>query len=170
MTQDSFKENINSIKEIYPGIFQIILDFASNKFIEFILRNDYEFIWLHDFKPLNNQIWSDYNIPISDKLQMNVLARQIAYDFIINVSDYNKIKDYIPNGVTLLQIKKIPPLFLDLKRLNGKTRYDLLKKECDFLFEIDLPNAVDYGTLISSDKNYLTYLLNDNRINWSDLP
>jgi hypothetical protein len=72
--------------------------------------------------------------------------------------------------VTLIQINKMPPYFLDLKRLNGKTRYDLLKRECDFLFEIDLPSAVDYGTLISTNKDYLADLLNDKNIDWTNLP
>jgi hypothetical protein len=64
----------------------------------------------------------------------------------------------------------LPPDFLDLKRLKGKTRYDLLKKECDFLFEIDLPSAVDYGTLVSANKDYLIDLLNDKNIDWTNLP
>jgi hypothetical protein len=170
MTQNSFKENINTIKEIYPGIFQIILDFASNRFIDFALRDNYEFIWIHCYESKNNINWTTYELPISDKFQMSVLARQISYDFIIKTTEYKNIRNEIPNGVTLIQTNKMPPDFVDLKRLKGKTRYDLLKKECDFLFEIDLPNAIDYGTLISTDKTYLTELLNDNKIDWTNLP
>ena len=33
-----------------------------------------------------------------------------------------------------------------------------------------MPSAVDYGTLVSSNVDYLTDLLNDKRINWKDLP
>ncbi|NVN95369.1 MAG: hypothetical protein HXX18_08825 [Bacteroidetes bacterium] len=170
MTRNSFKENINTIKEIYPGFFQIILDFASKRFIDDILREKYKFIWISNYELKNNFSWINCELPISDKTKMPVIARQISYDFIINYSDFDKIKQDIPNGLTLLQINKMPPDFLDLRRIKGKTRYDLLKKECDFLFEIDLPNAVDYGTLISPDKNYLIELLNDKKINWSDLP
>jgi hypothetical protein len=101
---------------------------------------------------------------------MNVLARQLSFDFVIKTEDFAKIKNEIPNGVTLLQTNLLTPEFLDLKRLKGKTRYDLLKKECDFLFEIDLPNAVDYGTLVSTNKDYLTELMNDKKIDWTNLP
>jgi len=101
---------------------------------------------------------------------MKVLTRQIRYDFVIKSTDYEKIKNEIPNGVTLLQTNILPSDFLDLKRLKGKTIYDLLKKECDFLFEIDLPSAVDYGTLISTNKNYLIELLNNKNIDWTNLP
>ena len=170
MKQETFKDNINTIKEIYPGMFQIILDFASNKFIKFVLRDNYEFIWIHNYEPENYYKWTEYNLPISEKLPMKVLARQISYDFIIKTIDYKKIENEMPNGVTLLQTNILPPYFIDLKRLKGKTRYDLLQKECDFLFEIELPGAVDYGTLVSSNKNFLIDLLNDKRIDWTDLP
>jgi hypothetical protein len=73
MTQNSFKENINTIKEIYPGVFQIILEFASNGFIKFALRDNYEFTWIHSFEPKNRFSWTEYDMPISDKLQMKVL-------------------------------------------------------------------------------------------------
>ena len=170
MTKNSFKENINTIKEIYPGVFQVILDFASNGFIKYVLRDNYEFIWIHGYEPKNNFSWTEYNLPISEKKQMKVLARRIKYDFVIKAIDYKKIEDEIPNGVTLLQTNLLPPDFIDLNKLTGKTRYDLLKKECDFLFEIDLPSAVDYGTLISPNKKYLIDLLNDKYIDWTNLP
>ena len=170
MKQNTFKENLNTVKEIYPGIYQIILDFASNKFIDFILRTEYEFIWIHNFQPENITSWNKYDLPISTRLSKNVLARQISYDFILKTAEFEQIKEEISNGITLIQIKNKPPEFLDLKRLKGKTRYDLLKKECDYLFEINLPSAVDYGTLISSNKKYLTELLNDSKIDWNDLP
>lgn len=110
---ETFKENINSIIEIHPGVFQIILDFASNGLIIFALRNNYEFIWIHSYEPKDNLNWINYDLPISDKLQMNLLARQISYDFVIKMTDYNIIENEIPNGVTLVQTNKLPPHFLD---------------------------------------------------------
>lgn len=170
MTQNSFRDNINTIKEIYPGVYQIILDFASNRFIKFALRDSHEFIWIHSFELKNNMSWISRDLPISDKMQMNVLARQITYDFIVKTSDYAKLENEIPNGVTLLQINNLPPDYLDLKRLEGKTRYAMLKKECDFLFEINLPSAIDYGTLISTNRDFMDDLINNKEINWKDLP
>ena len=167
---NSFKDNINTIKEIYPGTFQIILDFASNKFIDHIIRDTHKLIWVHRYHLKNNDSWTKRQLPISDNLQSTVFARHLSYDFVIGTIEFDKIKDEMPNGVTLLQINKQPPDFLDLRTIKGKTRYDLLKKECDYLFEIDLPSAVDYGTLVSSSENYLKELLADKNINWTDLP
>lgn len=168
--ENSFEDNINSVKEIYPGTYQIILDFASNKFIDQIIRDSYKFIWVHGYVLMSHNSWAKYQLPISDNLQKSVLARQLKYDFIIETNEFDGIKNEMTNGVTLLQINRQPPDFLDLGRIKGKTRYDLLKRECDYLFEIDLPHAVDYGTLISSNKDYLIDLLNDKRVNWADLP
>jgi len=39
-----WEENINTIKEIFPGQFQIILDFATNKFVEFALSDQYKYV------------------------------------------------------------------------------------------------------------------------------
>lgn len=168
--ENSFIDNINTIKEIYPGTYQIILDFASNKFIDHIIRYSHKLIWIHNYELKNSSFWTKYQLPISDNLQKTVLARQLKYDFLIETNEYDETKNEMPNGVTLLQINKQPPDFLDLRRIKGKTRYDLLKKECDYLFEISLPSAIDYGTLISSNIDYLEGLLSDKRINWKDLP
>ncbi len=168
--ENTFRDNINTIKEIYPGTYQIILDFASNKFIDHVIRDTHKFIWVHSYELKSNDTWTNFQLPISDNLKMSVLARQLKYDFIIGTNEFDKIKNEMPNGVTLLQINRQPPDFLDLEKIKGKTRYDLLKKECDYLFEIDLPSAVDYGTLVSSNVDFLTDLLNDKRVNWKDLP
>ncbi|HEY0652235.1 MAG TPA: hypothetical protein VGD65_03865 [Chryseosolibacter sp.] len=168
--QQSYRDNINTIKEVYPGTYQIILDFPSNKFIDHIIRDSHKFIWVHQYELRTGNKWSKLQLPISDRLQKSLLARQVKYDFIIPTNEYETIKGEMPNGVKLLQINHLPPEFLDLTKIEGKSRYDLLRRECDYLFEIDLPSAVDYGTLLSNDKNYLNDLLNDKQINWTDLP
>jgi hypothetical protein len=167
---NTFRERINAIKTIYPGTFQIILDFASNKFIEYILRPSHKYIWIHNYSPHTSKTWTTFDMPLSDKLKTKVLTRQVTYDSIIPTEDYKEIKDEMPNGTTLIQINKLPPDFLDLRSIKGRTRHELLKKECDYLFEIDIPGAVDYGTLVSHDETYLRSLLADKTINWEDLP
>ena len=166
----TFKDNINQIKEIYSGVYQIVLDFASHKIIEKILSRDYEYIWVHNHMTNLENNWFNSQLPISEEKKINVLARQVSFDFLIKTENYDEIGNELSQGVTLLQIKKRPPKFIDLKRLKGKTRYDLLKKECDYLFEINLRNVIDYGTLISSNKEFLEGLLIDENINWEDLP
>lgn len=54
--------------------------------------------------------------------------------------------------------------------MKGKSKYDLLKNECNYLFEINIPSATDYGTIISSNKEFLESLIENEEINWNDLP
>lgn len=73
-------------------------------------------------------------------------------------------------GIQLIQINKLPPQYLDLNRITGNKRYEILKNECDYLFEVDIPSATDYGTLISPNKVYLQSLLENTDIDWENLP
>lgn len=72
--------------------------------------------------------------------------------------------------IHLIQINELPPQYLDLERITGNRRYEILKSECDYLFEVDIPSATDYGILISPDKEYLQSLLDDTEIDWENLP
>lgn len=58
-------------------------------------------------------------------------------------------------------MNKIPSYYLSgsMDHMNIKTKYDLLKKETDFLFEIDLPPSPDYTPVISPDRDFLEEVL-----------
>ena len=94
--ENSFTDNINTIKEIYPGTFQIILDFASNKFIDHIIRDSHSFIWVHNYWLNLGGPWKRFQLPISDDLQKSVLARQMNFDFVIRTDEFNEIKNEMP--------------------------------------------------------------------------
>lgn len=42
-----WRDNINTLKEIYPKHFQIILDFATIDFLKFVLSDQYKFVWVY---------------------------------------------------------------------------------------------------------------------------
>lgn len=73
-------------------------------------------------------------------------------------------------GISLVQLNVLPKYYLRGENITGKSRFDILKKECDYLFEIDIPEATDYGTLISSNLEYLHSLLSNKEIDWKNLP
>lgn len=107
--ENPFRDNINAIKEIFPGTYLITLDFASNKFIDQIIRGSHRFIWIHHYGLMNGSTWTKFQLPISDEVQKTVMTRQLRYDFMIPRREYEGIKGVMPNGVTLLQINKQPP-------------------------------------------------------------
>jgi len=166
----NWQENINCIKEISPGRFQIILDFATVKVLPFLIRDDYPFVWVHDHKP-SGPSWEKASLPIHKSLKNHdVLARNISFDFVVPTNEFLTMLPDWQGGITLVQANKIPPYYLDLTRIKGNIRYEMLARECDYLFEVDIPSATDYGTLISRDRVYLQSLLDNPEIDWKDLP
>ncbi len=107
---------------------------------------------------------------MDNKTSYNELARHITWYLIMPTSAFKELLSKLTPSITLVQLNVLPKYYLDLGKVKGKTRYELLSKECDYLFEIDLPSATDYGTLVSSNKDWLESLLNNKAINWDDLP
>jgi hypothetical protein len=166
-----WRDNINAINEIYPGHFQIILDFATTRFLHFVLRDDYAFVWVHNHNLKESYTWNKYELSVFENYgNLKVLARNLSFDFIMPTDEFKNYLSKLEPGITLVQLNNLPKPYLDPSRIKGKTRYDLLLKECDYLFEIDLPNATDYGTMVSSNKQYLESLLDNPEIDWNDLP
>lgn len=119
----------------------------------------------------NYHEWKSYQLPLNENVvSIDLLARRIKFDFVVPTNEFKALLPSLGSGITLVQLNELPPYYLDSESLKGKTRYDLLKKECDYLFEIDIPSATDYGTLISSDKAWLQSLLDDKAIDWNNLP
>lgn len=165
-----WKSNIGTIKEIYPGQFQIILDFATTAFLPYLIRDDYRYVWVSQHQTDDYFSWNSYSLPLFDSNEnYKVVARQLNFDFILPTEEFKQLLTKIQGGVTLTQINTQPQHYLD-NRLKGRTRYDLLKKECDYLFEVMIPSATDYGTLISPNRDYLECLLSNENINWDNLP
>jgi hypothetical protein len=170
-----WKAEVHTIKEIYPGQFYTLLNFASNKFLEYILDDNYKYVWVsdhivaktNDYKEIYE--WQQFDLPLfNNKNYHNILARKITFEFAMPTTEFRKVLPELPQGITLIQLNQLPQYYLQLDRIEGKTRYELLTKECDYLFEIILPN--DYGELVSSNRDWLESLLNNKSINWDDLP
>ncbi|MEO7214095.1 hypothetical protein [Mucilaginibacter sp.] len=166
----SWAENINTIKEIFPGHYQIILDFATINFVQYVLSIDYKYVWINNHHPNDSLNWQDYQVPLfNNKDNYTVAVRNLSYDMILPTAEFKSLLPKFSGSIQLVQLNIAPQYYLN-DRIKGKTRYDLLKNECDYLFELDIPGATDYGTLISSNKAWLEALLSQENINWNDLP
>lgn len=147
----------NKISEIYKGHFQVILDFPTQNDLYKIISNDYQYVWGIEHKEIRSS-WKDYDFTLFDvKISSNnfLMARNVEMEFIIETIDFLKIIPSINQTVKIVQTNIIPPSFLDLKQLRGKSKYDLLKNKVDYLFELELPGAVDYASLISPNVVFL---------------
>ena len=165
------KDNINSIKEVYPGVYSITLNFASNNIIQHILSDNYKYVWVNNYQPPQANNWTNSFIPLfghSDGI--NTLNRRLKLEFAMPTKDFRAVIAKMSNGLTVIQINKLPPEYLDIERLQGKTLFQLLEKECDYLFYLNIPEPIDYGTLISSNLKFLQDVLENTALNWNDLP
>ena len=98
------------------------------------------------------------------------MSKNVNFDFILETKEFMKLIPKWNAGIQIVQMNKIPPDYLDLERINGNQRYQLLLNECDYLFDLEIPSATDYGTLISSNLDYMEGLIASKHINWNDLP
>lgn len=166
----SWKDNINTIKEIYPGQFQIILDFATNKFIEFAISDHYKYISVVNYSPQKTLSWEQLHLPLSENGEnIKLLARSLHFDFVLDTNEFMKVLPTLRSGINMIQLNKLPKYYLNLNGMHRKTFYDLLTEECDYLFHLDIPSATDYGTIVSSNKGYLQNLLDNPNLDWTNL-
>lgn len=146
----------NSIFEIYQGHYQVILDSPSPQFLENIIDASYKYVWCFEHEE-NGCSWSPYyhTIYSRDSFDFEVLCRNIKMEYLIETKNFLTLLPSIKGSVLIVQTNVIPPYFLDLSRLQGKTRYDILKSSIDYLFEIVLPGTADYTPIVSPDKKFL---------------
>ena len=166
-----WKDNINCIKEIYPGHFQIILDFATIDFLKFVISDHYKYVWIYSYETRDFFEWKHYSLPLfNNKKNHEVLACNISFDLILETKVFKAILADMGPGIMMAQFNDLPKYYLRPATVKGKTRYDLLLKECDYLFEIDIPSATDFGTIVSSNREFLQALLDNKEIDWQNLP
>jgi len=162
---------VNRIKEIFSGHYQMILDFPSVNVLKEILDPKMKYVWVHDHGENMNE-WVPYRHSLFDKkvsdLEMLVESRNLKMDFLVETADFFRLIPYISQSIKLYQIDEKPTHYLDLKRINGRRKYDMLKKEVDYLFEIEIPYPADYAPIVSPDKEFLQSILINNDID--DLP
>lgn len=171
MNNNSLKQNINTIRETAPGRFRIILDFATTGIVKFLLHDDYKYVWVNNHMSVAYSEWKNFELPILPNMEnKKVLAKGVQYDFIIETDKFKELLLNWNGGIEMIQMNKIPPYYLDLVKIKGNKRYELLSNECDFLFELEIPSATDYGTLISNNRDYLQSLLDNPDIDWKNLP
>ena len=146
----------NAIQEIYQGHYLVLLDFPTPHDLLKIIDNTYRYVWGVEHQVLGTE-WKDYDFLLFDKKMdaFNVKARNMKMDFLMETGDFLKNIPDIHQSIQIIQTNHVPPYYLDLSRLEGKAKYDLLLQKVDYLFYLELPGAVDYAPLISPHIDFL---------------
>ena len=150
----------NKITEIYKGHYQLILDFPDKSELYKIIDIEYKYVWI--FNHIEDAVeWSLYKHSLFGKFcdKTKIKARNIKMDALIETEDFFQFIPSISSTIKIIQTNIEPPYYLNLDNLSGKSRYDLLKSKIDYLFELDMPGAIDYSPIVSPNKEYLEKLL-----------
>lgn len=152
---------VNQIHELFKGHYQVILDFPDKIDLYKIIDKSYKFVW--GFEHIENAVeWSEYKHSLYGIFNEKtpVLARNIKMEFLLETEDFINYIPSMSQTIRIIQTNIEPPYYLNLDNLRGKGRYDLLKSKVDYLFELEMPGASDYSTIISPNREYLEMILN----------
>lgn len=150
---------VNKIIELYSGHFQLILDFPDKSELFKILDMNYKYVWL--FEHTEDAVeWADYKHSLFGLFDdtVKIKVRNIKMDVLLKTEDFLKYIPSISQSIRIIQTNIEPPYYLNLDSLNGKAKYDLLKSKIDYLFELDMPGAIDFSPIVSPKREYLEHL------------
>jgi len=150
----------NKIEEIYKGHYQVILDFPNQNDLIKILDISYKYVWGIEHNE-NSLEWEKYDYHLyGEKVNSDVvLARNMQMEYLIETSDFLRLIPNIHQTIKIIQTNVIPPYYMNLSQMKGKGKYDLLKDKVDYLFELEMPGAVDYAPLISPNIYFLENII-----------
>jgi hypothetical protein len=166
----NWKDNINVIHEVYPGHYRIILDFATIAILKYLLNNDYKYVWVYEHTLDRNFEWESHSIPLGLGQNHQLMIRNVTFDFVMPTVEFKEKLSLFKGSISMAQVNELPKPYLIPSNITGKTRYELLKNECDYLFELEIPSATDYGVLMSPNREWLQSLLDNEGIDWGNLP
>lgn len=151
---------VNQITEFVKGVYGTVLDFPTKDFLKILINKSFKYVWCicyeEDKYEWKTCVKNLYGFPLND-----VLVRNVKFEYIIETSKFIDLLPHIQGGIHIIQINKIPPYYLNgaMSTMNRKTKYDLLRKETDFLFEINLPSSPDYTSLVSPNREFVENVL-----------
>jgi len=154
-------EEANTIQEIFPGHFQVILDYPTAMDLTKILDMSYKFVWVTQHNE-GRTTWMPYTHTLYGRevATSDVVVRNVMMEYLMETTSFIELLSDIRQTIRIVQTNLQPPHYLDLGRLKGKQKYELLKSKLDYRLEVEIPGAADYAPLISSDRAFLEDVLN----------
>jgi len=143
----------NKIKEIAPGVYWVLLWCPQSNILRELLhpQSPYVLCWDHQ---VGNYIWHEFRLPIVHATQpISVISRIARFDFILPTQRFLEILPKIGPAIKAVQLGSMPPDYLDMRKIKGKTLYRILG-ELQWHVLIDTP-ANDYGELMSPKQGLL---------------
>lgn len=93
---------VNTIKEIFKGHYQVILDFLEPNDLKKIIDQSYKYIW--GINHIENAVsWTKYQHTLygTNAKDVNAQARNISMEFLLKTEDFTRIIPSIHQTVTI---------------------------------------------------------------------
>ena len=142
----------NQIKEVAPGVFWVLLWCPESSILrELLAPAGYVLCWDYD---VGDFTWREARLPVLDLDEpISVRSRAVNFDFILPTEDFVGILPRMRPAVRAIQLGRLPPDHLDMRRIEGKELYRILG-ECGWHVLLDTP-ANDYGQVMSPRREVL---------------
>jgi hypothetical protein len=139
----------DKIKEVAPGVFWVLLWCPESSLLrELLAPAGYVLCWDYD---VGDFTWRDARLPVLDlKEPLTVRTRAVNFDFILPAAEFAEILPRMKPAIRAVQLGKLPPDYLDMRRIKGEQLYRILS-ECGWHVLLDTP-ANDYGQLMSPNR------------------
>lgn len=150
------------VKEIHDGHFAVRLDFPSSAILTHLLNDQWSYVWGLKHVEVRSK-WEAYEGELfgTPMKKSSSQVRNLAFEFLVSTTEFIEVVNSINRSVHIVQVNKIPPSYINFDRLKGRGKYELLNKQLDYLFEIEIPGARDYAYLVSSKRSII-----DKAISW----
>jgi hypothetical protein len=143
----------NTIEEISPGIYHLLLWCPESGLLRELLDLKKPYVLCWDFD-IGNYSWADFALPLFDPREpIRVLSRMACFDFILPTEQFLRILPRMRPAIKAVQLDKMPPDYLDMKRIKGNQLYQILN-DCGWHVLLDTP-ANDYGRILSPNRSVL---------------
>ncbi len=144
---------IYKIKELFPDVFWVLLDHPKSDMLAQLLNLNVPYVLCWDHSAGSGS-WQQYKLPLTaSNVEHEVYSKSIKYDFLVSTEKFISLLPELPAGIKVVQIREMPPNYLDLSVIQGKERYRLLS-ECGWELELRTPGN-DYGELLSPNRELL---------------
>jgi hypothetical protein len=145
------------IKEVFPGVYWVLLWCPEAALLAQLLDPALPYVlsWGH---VTGRYRWAPFTLPLTESAKpVEVLSRSIEFDYILPTARFLSLLPSLGPAIRAVQLKSLPPDYLDLARIKGKELYRLLA-ETGWHVLLDTP-ANDYGQLMSPHRHVLELAL-----------
>lgn len=161
--------NTSVIEECVPGVFRAMLWCAETFLLRELLDPSVPFVlsWGHF---VGNHKWESFRVPLLEPTAPeDVLSRGLSYDYVLPTARFLELLPQMRPGISAVQLRGLPPDYLNLDRIRGRERFRLLEELGGWHVLLDTPGN-DFGQVCSPSREVVEKAVRLHRDAFGDDP